>query len=157
MYGDFWAWVKNIIFKLELLWKILGYFLERFGLHFTPYLVTLNLFSILNPSRFEGVKIVAQIVKSLNGYFKAAYYSIYLLFSGRHFNLIWFFLNMRQSRPLFRLFSSFSYSHINYNFNNTNWKSIDGVLGIRTRYCKMVVGDETTELWWQPLIWYFCS
>ena len=84
--------MKNIIFKLELLWKILGYFLERFGLHFTPYLVTLNLFSILNPSRFEGVKIVAQIVKSLNGYFKAAYYSIYLLFSGRHLNLIWFFL-----------------------------------------------------------------
>ena len=30
---------------------------------------------------------------------------------------------MGQSRPLLRLFSSFSYSNINYNFNNTNWKT----------------------------------
>ena len=51
-----------------------------------------------------------------------------------------------QSRPLFCLFSSFSH----YNFNNTNWKSISGVLGIRTRGCRMVGADNTTELWQPP-------
>ena len=44
----------------------------------------------------------------------------------------------------FCLFSLFSH----YNFNN--WKSIDGVLGIRTRGRRMVGADETTELW-RPL------
>ena len=53
---------------------------------------------------------------------------------------------MGQSRPPFRLFSSFSC----YNSNNTNWKSIDGVLGIRTQGRRMVGADETTELWWPP-------
>ena len=44
---------------------------------------------------------------------------------------------------LFLLFSR-------YNFNNTNWKSVDGVLGIRTQGRRMVGADETTELW-RPL------
>ena len=44
----------------------------------------------------------------------------------------------------FYLFSSFSH----YNLNNTNWKSVDGVLGIWTRSRWMVGADETTELWW---------
>ena len=48
-----------------------------------------------------------------------------------------------QSRPL-SLFS-------NYNFNNTNWKSVDGVLGIRTQGRRMDGADETTELWRPPL------
>ena len=56
------------------------------------------------------------------------------------------FLKMGQSRPLFCLFSSFSH----YNFNNTNWKSVDGVLGIWTRGRRMVGADETTELWRPP-------
>ena len=43
------------------------------------------------------------------------------------------------------LFSFFSC----YNLN-TNWKSIDGVLGIRTRGLRMVGADETTELWRPP-------
>ena len=42
----------------------------------------------------------------------------------------------------FCLFSSFSH----YNFNNTNWKSLDGVLGIWTHGRKMVGADETIEL-----------
>ena len=42
----------------------------------------------------------------------------------------------------FCLFSSFS----SYNFNNTNWKSIDVVLGIQTWGRRMVGADETTEL-----------
>ena len=46
----------------------------------------------------------------------------------------------------FCLFSLFSW----YNFNNTNWKSVDGVLGIQTRGRKMVGTDETTELWRPP-------
>ena len=56
-----------------------------------------------------------------------------------------FFKNMGQSWPLFHLFWSFS--HSNYNFNNANWKIVDGLLGFRTRGRKMVVADETTELW----------
>ena len=34
-----------------------------------------------------------------------------------------------------------------YNFNNTNWKSVDSVLGIGTRSRRMVGADETPELW----------
>ena len=51
---------------------------------------------------------------------------------------------MGKSRPLFCLFSFFS----RYIFK-TNWKSIDGVLGIRTQSRRMVGTDETTErvLW----------
>ena len=45
----------------------------------------------------------------------------------------------------FCLFSFFSC----YNFN-TNWKSIDGVLGIWTPGRRIVGADETTELWWPP-------
>ena len=52
-------------------------------------------------------------------------------------------LKMGQSRPLFCLFSFFS----SYNFNNTNCKSIGGVLGICTRDRRMVAADKTTELW----------
>ena len=50
---------------------------------------------------------------------------------------------MGKSRPLFCLFSSFTH----YNFNNTNSKSIDGVLWIWTYSCRIVGADETTELW----------
>ena len=57
-----------------------------------------------------------------------------------------FFKKTGQSRPLFCLFLFFS----SYNFNNTNWKSIDGVLGIGTRGRRMVGTDETTELWRPP-------
>ena len=46
----------------------------------------------------------------------------------------------------FCLFSSFSL----YNFNNTNWKSIDGVLGTQTSGHMMVGTDDTTEVWWPP-------
>ena len=46
----------------------------------------------------------------------------------------------------FCLFSSFS----NYNFNNINEKSIDGVLEIWTRGCMIVGADNTTELWRPP-------
>ena len=31
-------------------------------------------------------------------------------------------------------------------------KSIDGVLGIRTRGRRKVGADETTELWWPPIV-----
>ena len=48
----------------------------------------------------------------------------------------------------FHLFLSFSH----YNFNNTNGKSIDGVLGIRTRNRSMVGADITTELWRPPTV-----
>ena len=47
-----------------------------------------------------------------------------------------------QSRPLFSLFLSFSHN----NFNNSNWKSIDGVLGIQTQGHRMVGTDKTTEV-----------
>ena len=51
----------------------------------------------------------------------------------------------------FCLFSFFSH----YNFN-TNWKSIDGVLGIRTWGRRMVGADKTTELWWPPIERLYC-
>ena len=43
----------------------------------------------------------------------------------------------------FCLFSSFSH----YNFNYSNWKSLGGVLGIRTQDCRMVGTDKTKEIW----------
>ena len=52
---------------------------------------------------------------------------------------------MGQSRPLFVYFSSFLIT-ISIQIE----KSIDGVLGIRTRGRRMVGADETTELW-RPL------
>ena len=57
--------------------------------------------------------------------------------------------NMDLTRPIFRLFSSFSHSKKKYsfNFNNISWKSIDGALVIRTRARRMLGADKTTELW----------
>ena len=37
----FWASVKNIIFKVELLWKFLGYFWKNLGYILYQHLVTL--------------------------------------------------------------------------------------------------------------------
>ena len=52
-------------------------------------------------------------------------------------------------RPLFHLLSSFSFLNMNYDLNNKNWnKSLDGVLGIRTRGWRMEGADETTELYY---------
>ena len=49
---------------------------------------------------------------------------------------------MGQSRPLFVYFRSFLVT-----ISTQIEKSIDGVLGIRTRGCRMVGADKTTELW----------
>ena len=57
-----------------------------------------------------------------------------------------FFTKMGQSRPLFVYFSSFLITISILKIA----KSIDGVLGIRTRGLRMVGADETTELW-RPL------
>ena len=57
---------------------------------------------------------------------------------------------MGQSRPLFCLFSSFSHHK-----SITNWKSVDGVLGIRTWGRRMLGADETTELWRPPNATHF--
>ena len=59
--------------------------------------------------------------------------------------LLLIFFKMGQSRPLFVYFCHFliTISIIE--------KSIDGVLGIRTRGRRMVGADETTELWRPPL------
>ena len=62
-----------------------------------------------------------------------------------------FFLKNGPILAFFCLFSSFSH----YNFNNTNWKSIDGVLGFRTRGRMMVGADDTTELWRPPIFLMF--
>ena len=64
-----------------------------------------------------------------------------------------FFKKMVQSRPLFVYFRSFLVT-ISIQIE----KSIDGVLGIRTRGCRMVGADKTTELW-RPhnldILWWF--
>ena len=51
---------------------------------------------------------------------------------------------MGQSRPLFCLFSSISYSNINKNAIQIE-NSVDGVQGIRTWGHRMVGSDKTTE------------
>ena len=53
---------------------------------------------------------------------------------------------MGQSRPLLVYFHYFltTISLIQIE------KSIDGVLGIQTRGCRLVGADKTTELWWPP-------
>ena len=66
-----------------------------------------------------------------------------------HCTCVTIFLNMGQSLPLFRLFSSFSHHK-----SISNWKRVDGVLGIRTCGHRMVGADETTELW-RPPVWPF--
>ena len=53
---------------------------------------------------------------------------------------------MGQTRPLFCLFSSFSQHNDNI-VQNLTIKSVDGVLGTRTRGGRMVGADESTELW----------
>ena len=58
-------------------------------------------------------------------------------------SLPFFFFKMGQSRPLFVYFR---YFFITISIIQIE-KSIDGVLGIRTRGRKMVGADETTELW----------
>ena len=62
---------------------------------------------------------------------------------------------MGQPRPLFRIFLSFSHSNINQNVNNTKWKNVDGVLGMRTRGYKMVGADKTTKYVVEFLSGYF--
>ena len=65
--------------------------------------------------------------------------------------------SMDQSRPLFRLFSSF---HITNQLQIE--KSVDGVLAIWTWGCRMVGADKTIELWrppahislWQSMEWF---
>ena len=47
------------------------------------------------------------------------------------------------------LFLSFS------QHNDYKWKSVDGMLGIRTRDRRMVGTDESTELWWPHSIALF--
>ena len=63
-----------------------------------------------------------------------------------------FILNMGQSRPLFVYFRSFLIP-ITISIIQIE-KSIDGVLGIRTRGRMMVGEDETTELWRRDFITY---
>ena len=58
---------------------------------------------------------------------------------------------MGQTRPLFAFFHSFSQHKDKYSTNFTiNDKSIDGVLGSRTRGGMMEGADESTELWQHP-------
>jgi len=56
------------------------------------------------------------------------------------------FLKMGQSRPLFVYFRSFLTISIQIE------KSVDGVLGIRTRGRRMVGADKTTELRLPPML-----
>ena len=62
-----------------------------------------------------------------------------------------FFFKMGQTRPLLVYFRSFSQHNDKYSTNYTiNDKSIDGVLGSRTRGGMMEGADESTELWRHP-------
>ena len=64
-----------------------------------------------------------------------------------------YFFKIGQTWPLFGLFSFFSQCKDKYSTNFTiNDKSIDGVLGSRTRGGMMEGADESIELWRHPLI-----
>ena len=58
-----------------------------------------------------------------------------------------FFLKMGQSRPLFFVYFRYFFDTISIIQIE---KSVDGVLGTRTRGRRMVGADETTELWRPP-------
>ena len=64
----------------------------------------------------------------------------------------WVFSKNGPMPASFCLFSSFS----NHN-SNINWKSVDFVLEDRTRDCKLVGTDGSTELWWLPPVGVLCS
>ena len=64
-----------------------------------------------------------------------------------------FFFKKWSFSGLFCVFSSFSH----YNFNNTYWKSLDGVLGFWTRGHSMVGADDAKELWRPPKNFPFTS
>ena len=53
---------------------------------------------------------------------------------------------------IFVLFT-FEFNWQVYSLNYINWKSIDGVLGTRTRGNRMEGADESTELWRQPKVY----
>ena len=56
----------------------------------------------------------------------------------------------------FCLFSFFS--HDKYSTNLAiNEKSVDSVLGTQTQGGRMVCADESTELWWHPLLYIVSS
>ena len=76
-------------------------------------------------------------------------------FVGRRDNFLLVFLNMGRSRHLFVYFRSFLIQ-ITISIIQIE-KSVDGVLGIRTRGRRMVGEDETTELWWHPSLPLVCS
>ena len=64
---------------------------------------------------------------------------------------------MGQSRPLFLHYSSFSQCKHKYKTNLTiNYNRVDRVLGTRTWGSRMEGADESTELWWHPLIRILC-
>ena len=62
--------------------------------------------------------------------------------------MFFLFLKMGQSRPLFVYFRSFLITISIIQIE----KSIDGVLGIQTRGCRMVGADETMELWLTSIV-----
>ena len=61
-----------------------------------------------------------------------------------------FYKNMDQTRPLFVYFRPFFVTMTNTVQQTINGKSIDGVLGIRTRGRSLVDADRSTELWRPP-------
>ena len=62
------------------------------------------------------------------------------------------FLKMGLTRPLFAYFSPFHMTNTALILQMK--KSVDGVLGTRTRSGRMVGADESTELWWHPLAFF---
>ena len=65
-------------------------------------------------------------------------------------NIVSVFLNMGKNRLLFVYFRPFLKAMANVGSAKFNYKSVDDVLGIRTRDRRMVSADESTELWGLP-------
>ena len=87
---------------------------------------------------------IGKFLKILPFYLRLCHLFLARLPRGPNHNIC--FLKMGQSRPLFVYFSYFlnTISIIQIE------KSVDGVLGIRTRGRRMVGADKTTELWRPP-------
>ena len=70
-----------------------------------------------------------------------------------HFWIPFFILKHGQSPDSFCLFSSLSQYNDKYSIK-FDYKSIEGVIGIRIRDHGMVGANESTELWWPPISFF---
>ena len=129
----------------------LGNFQKFFTTNFTIILARIFIWQLFG--LFGSMSLFME--KNYVGYLSGMCWKIWATFistirSHCLIRTLFFWKNMGQSRPLFVYFRSFliptTISIIQIE------KSVDGVLGIRTRGRRMVDVDDTTELWRHPIV-----